>query len=80
MVFGLRGGEVGAETASHRLRDRLAGAAVLIASVVQALMERGDNARYGAPVQPLVALVVLVTVWDLLSRPGHAGAAAALTP
>jgi hypothetical protein len=58
----------------------LAGSVVLIASVVQALMERGDNARYGAPVQPLVALVVLVMAWDLLGRPGHAGAAAALTP
>jgi len=57
----------------------LAGSVVLITSLVQAVMERGDNARYETPVEPLVALVVMVTVWDLLGRRGHAGTADALT-
>lgn len=41
-------------------------AIVWAASIVQALLERGSNTRFGVPTQPLVAYVVIVAVAPLL--------------
>jgi hypothetical protein len=39
---------------------------VMCASVVQALMEYGDNARYSIPFQPLIAYTVISAIWSAL--------------
>jgi 4-amino-4-deoxy-L-arabinose transferase-like glycosyltransferase len=41
-------------------------AIVLCGSVVQALMEYGENARYAIPFQPMILLVAVVTTWRLV--------------
>jgi len=41
-------------------------AIVLVASVVQAFMEYGENARYLAPVAPLMTYVVVTFAWRAL--------------
>jgi hypothetical protein len=47
--------------------------AIWIASVLQSLLDHGDNPRFSVPLQSLIVLVVLT--WGLnfaLSRPKHA--------
>ncbi len=41
---------------------------VLAASVLQAMMEYGENGRYALPFQPLVMLVVFLWLWDRLQQ------------
>jgi hypothetical protein len=41
---------------------------VLSASVLQALLERGENARYAIPAQPIISLATMLSVWLIWSR------------
>jgi 4-amino-4-deoxy-L-arabinose transferase-like glycosyltransferase len=40
---------------------------ILITSIVQAIMERGDVTRYAIPIQPLIAYVLLISLWQILT-------------
>ena len=40
---------------------------VLVTSFVQAIMERGDVTRYGVPVQPLIACVLLISIVQIIT-------------
>ncbi len=47
--------------------DLCAAAIVLVASVLQGMMDFGENARYSVPTAPLVLYVVVVTAWRILT-------------
>jgi 4-amino-4-deoxy-L-arabinose transferase-like glycosyltransferase len=51
---------------------------VMGASVLQAFVESGENARYGIPTQSLAATLVLLVAWDIRSALRARSAAAAL--
>jgi len=53
--------------AAARPEVLLMGSVVLIASIIQALMEYGENARYSIPFQPLVMLMVFTMVSGMLA-------------
>jgi hypothetical protein len=49
-------------------------AIVLLGSIGQALLDIGENPRYGVPFQPLIIYLVLIGCWSLyasIKKPGH---------
>lgn len=48
--------------------DLLIIAIIISTSIIQALIEYGENGRYSIPVQPLIIYVVLVSLWRYLGR------------
>jgi 4-amino-4-deoxy-L-arabinose transferase-like glycosyltransferase len=48
------------------------GTVILTASMIQALVERGDTTRYAIPVQPMIGFIVIVSLCQFLKqRKGH---------